>query len=132
MSVNYVAILVSAVLAMVVGAVWYGPLFGKMWMKLSGMKMEDAKKTDMSKAYGLTFVGWLLVAFVLAHFVQYTDSMTFADGAMTAFWAWLGFALPTAIGTTVFEGKPMQLLLLNKCHDLTAMLLMGGILTVWT
>ena len=44
--VNLLAVLAAAVATMVLGAIWYGPLFGKSWMsahgytpeKLAGMK----------------------------------------------------------------------------------------------
>ena len=43
--VNYWAILVSGVAAVVIGAVWYSPgVFGKAWMQLVGFKKEDMKK----------------------------------------------------------------------------------------
>ena len=34
-TINYIAVLVSAVIGMAIGALWYSPLlFGKIWMKL--------------------------------------------------------------------------------------------------
>ena len=41
--VNYVAILACGISAMVIGSIWYGPLFGKTWMQLTGKKMEDKR-----------------------------------------------------------------------------------------
>lgn len=38
--VNYLAILVAAVLSMVLGFLWYGPLFGKEWTKLMGVTLS--------------------------------------------------------------------------------------------
>lgn len=35
-SINYWAVLVSAFCAFFIGWIWYGPLFGKLWMKLNG------------------------------------------------------------------------------------------------
>ncbi len=36
--INYWAVLVAAVVSMVIGALWYSPvLFGKLWMKYSGL-----------------------------------------------------------------------------------------------
>ncbi|HLD39833.1 MAG TPA: DUF1761 family protein, partial [Candidatus Nanoarchaeia archaeon] len=33
---NYLAVLVAAIAAYVVGFLWYGPVFGKKWMALMG------------------------------------------------------------------------------------------------
>ncbi|MDO8488446.1 MAG: DUF1761 family protein [bacterium] len=37
--VNYLAILAAAVLSMVLGFLWFGPLFGQTWMKLMGLAL---------------------------------------------------------------------------------------------
>ena len=36
MSVNYWAVFVSAIASMVIGSIWYGPLFGKMFIREMG------------------------------------------------------------------------------------------------
>ena len=38
---DYLAVVVGAVVFMVVGYVWYGPLFGKQWSAASGQPMES-------------------------------------------------------------------------------------------
>ena len=56
--INYVAVLVAAVANMILGSLWFGPIFGKMWVKASGMtreKMEEAKKKGMAGSYALMF-----------------------------------------------------------------------------
>ena len=40
-SINYLAVLVSAVSAMVLGFLWFGPLFGKEWSKAMGWTEEQ-------------------------------------------------------------------------------------------
>ena len=68
--INYYAVLVCGISNMVLGYLWYGALFGKQWMALSGItpeKIEAAKSKGMAKGYLLSFVGALLMAFVLAH-----------------------------------------------------------------
>lgn len=41
MLINYYAVVASSVLAMVVGAIWYGPLFGKKWLEITGANTSD-------------------------------------------------------------------------------------------
>ena len=66
--INYWAVVVAAVVAFVVGAVWYTPLlFGNEYMKLRGMN-PDAM-ADMRPPAGELlgeFVRYLVIAFVLA------------------------------------------------------------------
>ena len=53
--INYIAVVGAAVAAMVIGFLWYGPLFGKQWTKLMNFdkkKIDEAKRKGMGKIYG--------------------------------------------------------------------------------
>ena len=75
MEINYLAILVCGVVAMIIGSIWYGPLFGKAYMRVIGadklspeeMKQEQKKIKGM---YFLQFVLSLWTAYILAHFIE--------------------------------------------------------------
>jgi hypothetical protein len=57
------AVVVAAIVSMVIGGLWYGPLFGKMWVELSGMteeKVATAKAKGMWKSYLIMFIGSLI------------------------------------------------------------------------
>src|SRR3989344_4713354 len=92
--INLMAVVLAAIASMVLGFVWYGPLFGKQWMKLSGMTqkdMETAKKKGMEKMHAIAMMGSLVMAYVMTHFIQYVGAMTAELGAQLGFWLWLGF-----------------------------------------
>lgn len=132
--VNYVAVVVGAITAFLIGMVWYSPmLFGNTWMKLSGMNDKKIKagkhKVMMSMAGGLATA--LLTSFVLAHFVDYAGATTVLGGAMAGFWAWLGFVVTTQVGGVLWEGKPFKLFLLNAAQSLVALAVIGVINAVW-
>ena len=136
--INYLAVFVSAVVSMVVGSLWYGPLFGKPWMALMGMTKESmaaSKAKGMAKSYFLMFVGSLLMAFTLAHAVvfasTYLNIWGVAAGLMGGFWNWLGFIVPVTLGVVLWENKPWKLWFLNVGYYLVNLLVMGVILSVW-
>ena len=133
--INYLAILVSSVVSMMLGALWYSPLlFGKEWMKLMGIdekKMKGMKKKGVAKSYILGFIGNLITTFVLAHFVRYTGAESFIDGMQTALLIWIGFVATVMLGTILWEGKPVRLYLINSAYYLVMLLIAGGILAVW-
>jgi hypothetical protein len=56
----------------------------------------------------LAFVGSLVAAYVLAHFVRYTSAETAAGGAKTGLWLWLGFVVTTNLNTVFFEFRPRR------------------------
>lgn len=132
--INYFAILLCGVAAMVIGYLWYGPLFGKEWMKLVGMtkdKMEKAK-ADMPVTYGIMFGSSLVMAYALAHFVWYAapGSLTLFIAVKTALWAWIGFVATVSLSRFIFapEKKPYTLLAIDAGYYLAVLVTMAAIL----
>jgi hypothetical protein len=130
--INTLAVVLAAVSTMVVGSLWYGPLFGKEWMKLTGHKPDPAKKKEMGKLYALQFLGSLVMAYVMAHTMVFAASYMkvtgVSAGLSNAFWSWLGFVAPITLGTVLWDGKPWKLFAINAGHYLATMLVMGAIL----
>ncbi|HTM67847.1 MAG TPA: DUF1761 domain-containing protein [Candidatus Binatia bacterium] len=141
--INYLAVLACGVSSMVVGSLWYGPLFGKPWAKLMGftpekmeaMKKDPAGKKKMMRSYGLMFLGSLVMAYVLAHAIVFAGAYLKVTGApaglMGALWNWLGFIVPVSMGVVLWDGKPWKLFFINVGHYLASLCVMGLILSLW-
>ncbi|QXP73228.1 DUF1761 domain-containing protein [Tenacibaculum sp. HL-MS23] len=65
MKFNFLICALAALVPMIIGFVWYGPLFGKAWMKEMGFTEESLKGGNMLKIFGLSYVCSFLIAFVL-------------------------------------------------------------------
>ena len=133
--VNYFALLAAIVANMVLGFLWYGPLFGKTWMRLSGMNPESAKPAGMGKTYALMTLGTIIMTFVLLHSLvfasTYTHTTGISAGLMVGFWSWLGFIAPVTLGSVLWEQKSWKLWVLNNAYYLVVLMIMGIILAVW-
>ena len=133
--INYLAVLVAAVASVVLGFLWYGPLFGKTWAQLMGFdkkKMAEAKKKGMPKqTWILMILGTLVTSYVLAHFVDYLDATNLAGALQAGFWLWLGFIVPVQLGMVLWEGKPWKLYILNVAYYLVNLSIMATILALW-
>lgn len=136
--INYWAVLVSAIVSMWVGFMWYGPIFGKMWLKLARIDHQDievAKRRGMWKIYLISFIGSLLTAYALAHGLifgnAYLGMSGIGAGLQGAFWYWLGFFVPVTASAYLWEGKPAKLWWLNAAYYLVSLGVMSVILTVW-
>jgi hypothetical protein len=137
--VNYLVVFAAAVSNMVVGFLWYGPLLGKKWAALMGwgsMSAEQvaAKKKMATSSYAISFVGALVMAYVLAHVIFFAN--VYATGGLhsglaSGFIMWLGFVAPVTIGSVVWDGKPWMLWAINSGYYLAALLVMGAILGYW-
>jgi Protein of unknown function (DUF1761) len=72
--VNEIAVIVSALLALALGSIWYSPLvFGKHWQKAAGLSDADLVLTPnaLMRALLIAFVSNAIVLFVLAHVVRF-------------------------------------------------------------
>ncbi len=125
----YIDVVAAAIASMVLGMLWYGPVFGKTWAKLSGIKM-DAKKKGMWPAYLATFVGSLITAYVLNTFLSFAGAATPEAAALVGAWAWLGFVATTSLGGVLWKGESTNLYLLNGAHGLINFALMAVVLVL--
>lgn len=76
MNVNEIAILVSTLLAIAVGSIWYSPLvFGKHWQKAAGLTDADLELTKpmFLRLLSVAFVSNVCMLFALAHAVRFAD-----------------------------------------------------------
>ena len=128
-NINWIAVIVGAIVAYALGALWYSPvLFGKAWMKLSGV--GEPKKKGMAKSYVAGFATQLVTAFVLSAFVGTLGASTATEGAIVGFWIWLGFLATTMFGMVLWENKPVKLYLISAVQVLVALKVMGAIVAV--
>ena len=127
--INYLAVLVAAILNMAIGALWYSPLlFARPWMRLTGRKMGEG---NAGLGYALAALCSLVTAYVLAHFISLVNANSFGTGAATGFWAWLGFVATAFAASFAFEGRPSRLFGIVTGYSLVSLVLMGGLLGAW-
>ena len=131
--INFLAVVVAAVAPMVLGAVWYGPLLGKAWMRAHGHtpeRLEEMQK-GMGRAYGLSFVCYLVMATVLAYLMLWIGAITVPGGVWLAFLCWLGFAATIGMTAHLFSDRKPATYLIDVAYQLVYMLAMGAILGAW-
>lgn len=133
MLMNYLAILVAAIAGMVVGFLWYGPVFGKIWIKLSGFtpeQMAAAQARGMKKEYLLSFLGLLITAGVLEKVIS-TISLNMKGTLMFVLMGWLAFLVPSFLNSVLWEGKSWKLYFLNIAERLVTFSVIAEILVLF-
>ena len=137
MEINFVAVIVAAVVAFVIGFLFHGPLFGKVWMKLADIHPTGNEKfSDMIPQMVGNMVMNVVCASVLAMFIFVTSSFyhnvgNVVGGMGIAFWAWLGFLVTSTSMDVIWMGKSKQLWMFEVVASLTSFLAMGAILAWW-
>lgn len=133
--INIWAVLVSAIASMVIGSIWYGPLFGKMFMKEMGMdqwneEKKIAERKKMMPAYAKQFIASLVMFYVFAWIGAGLNQITVIGGLTGAFWVWIGFVVPLKLGDALWGGK-MVLFWLGIGNMLVTLLAAGVIIGAW-
>ncbi len=133
------AILVSAVVAFVIGFLFHGPLFGKLWMKLANITPTGNEK--MSDMYGQmfwNFVANILTACVIAILINVAGSSAFmidysamCVGLTVAFLGWLGFIFTGSSMEVIWMKKSWKLWAFECVSSLVMLLAMGAIIASW-
>lgn len=132
--VQYLAVLVAAVIQFVIGWLWYGMIFQQAWIEATGVTMEMAQNMtggQMAMTSIGSFVAFFIVYYVMAHFVWYTKSTTAKQGAQTGFWSWLGFVATTLLVNQLYTLKPFTLWLIDSGYWLVSMVVGGILLAGW-
>ncbi len=62
---DFLPLLVASLIPTIIGFIWYGPLFGKTWMSITGMTEEKMKSANMPLLFGLSFLLALILAVVI-------------------------------------------------------------------
>jgi hypothetical protein len=129
---NYLAVLVAAVVNMVIGGIWYSPvLFAKPWMALNNMTPESMKNVKPGPLYAQSFAATLVSYFILALAINSLSISTALDGLKTGFCIWLGFITTVQFTANVFSPKKIQAYFIDTGYQLVATLTAGVILAVW-
>ena len=137
MPINYLAIIVCAVLAMVVGALWYGPLFGKKWMTIVKADPNDiATRAKMKKNAGpLYFIQFILVLFQIWILAYYIQGWKDASGLENSLWIWAAFIMPTIAATAMWNNDSAKVsgarFLIQSGYQLVVFVMFWLILGNW-
>jgi hypothetical protein len=134
---NYLAILVAAIVAFAVGAIWFGPkTFFPVWWKLQGRKPEEAAGSgNVGLMFGLTFVAQLIMGFAVALVLRLEELagyiVTIGTGLQVGLLLGVFVAAAASLSHRLFAGHGYRVWLLEVGNDIAAILAMALILSVW-
>jgi hypothetical protein len=122
--VDWIASIVAAVAAFVLGGLWYSPaLFAKQWQQDAGLSDEQLAASNKARIFSSAFVLCLLGAIVFSMFLGPDPSVALGLGAGAAagiFWVAGSFGV-----NYLFELKPMRLWLINGGYHAVQFTLYG-------
>lgn len=130
--VNLLAVVLGTVAFFVVGAIWYGPLFGKSWRAMNGITDEMVKAGPREGQNPtwlimlLAFLFEMIVVLMLGHNIARTSPAPHVVMMMA-----VGFGaliMTPALGINyLFQMRPGKLFLIDAAHFIVGMAAVGGV-----
>lgn len=129
--INWFAVVAATAVTFALGGLWFGPLFGKAWMKELGVDPENAKSGDMGKIFGYSIAFTFVMAYCLAMFFGFGADVTAITGALYGFLAGFGWVSLSIAVNSQFEGRSWKYVWITGGYWTLAFTLMGLILGLW-
>jgi uncharacterized membrane protein len=107
---SYTVLAIAVIVQFILGAIWYGPLFGKMWMKIVGAEdCTPEKMKEMQKKMIPYYVIQILITLVMTVVLWAAISLNAGVSPyVTALWVLAGFIIPTQISGVIWSGTKME------------------------
>ncbi|MCX6755799.1 MAG: DUF1761 domain-containing protein [Candidatus Nomurabacteria bacterium] len=138
LQINFIAVLVSAVVAFILGFLFHGPVSGKLWMKLANIHPTGNEKlSDMIPQMAWNLFSNIVTAAVMAMIfgLVFSSSLmgpaTWLRGAIMGVLLWLGFLVTSSSIDVIWMGKNYKLWLFECGCSLVVMSVIGAILASW-
>lgn len=127
--INWIAVLIGTVFNMALGALWYGPLFGKLWRKIVQMEQEDLQSSAVM--YLLPLVMALISSYILAVLIEGLAITVWWQGLVIGVVIWLGIGSTAVFTTGTFENSSRGAWLLFTLYYLVVFAVEGVVFAVW-
>jgi hypothetical protein len=108
-------------------------LFGRQWIAAHGYTPEKLAemRQGMGKAYGITFVCYLVLAAVMNILINRMLIATALGGVKLGAIIWLGFAATIGLTANVFSEKRFAVYLIDTTYQLMYLIAVAVVLAVW-
>jgi hypothetical protein len=127
--VNWIAVVLGAAFSMLLGFLWYGPLFGRLWLRSIGKKEEEL--SGSAGMYVFAFLGALVSAYVLAVLVGALGITVWWRGAVLGAVVSVGIGSMAALVNGIFHRISGIAWLLFALYQLVLNTAEGLVFAVW-
>ncbi|HMR89315.1 MAG TPA: DUF1761 domain-containing protein [Saprospiraceae bacterium] len=133
---NWLAILASVVVSMVIGFLWYGALFQQQWMAGNGITVnedetamfKDGVALDMSMTPMIVNILFMVVyAFIMNWLINKTNSYGWQSGMMVGLAVGVTHTLNVIVGN-LFASNPSSLSMVDGSYSLVLFTVMGTVI----
>jgi hypothetical protein len=132
--INWLAVVLAAIVQIAIGFAWYGYLFQAPWMAAVGIPPEAAAAADgaaMAAPMIVSVLSAFAIAILLSLIVSHSNDWGVLGGLGWGFLLWLLLALPMHAIPNVWAGRDWMLTIIDGGEALAALLAAGFIIGIW-
>ena len=132
-SISLLAVVVATIAGFIISSIWYSDsVFGASWQRATGASHKPLHASW--KQYLSSIISNLILAYILAHFVQFAlIAMNLpgeiVDGAIVGAWAWLGFVATTGFVNIYHKKQSIELWVIETGQHLVSFVIMAILVT---
>lgn len=126
--ITWWTLLIGVVVNFIAGMLWYGPIFGKVWMGLVGLSEKDIQEGGNKLVYLGSLIMALITTYTLNILFNLIDPATIPAAIAVGLLIWFGFILLPTINHYAYESRPAKLLLINCFYDFIPITIMSIVL----
>jgi hypothetical protein len=108
---------------------WYGPLFGKLWLKVIGKNEKELKSSP--GMYFAPMAGALVSAYILAVLISGLGVTVWWQGMLLGAAVWIGMGAAAVFTTGTFEGTPRAASVIYSAYQIVVFAVQGVLFSVW-
>jgi hypothetical protein len=134
-SINWLAVLVATLATFILGGLWYGALFKKLWQRLHGYSDDQIKQMQKARPpaffFGVMLASYFVMSVVLSIILAAAGITTAAGGITLAVLVWFGIAAAIAMTDWVSSDRRLASFGLDLAYQFCFLVMMGAILGGW-
>ncbi len=129
--INYLAFAVAVVVYFAIGGLWFSALFGKAWLSLTGLRMDDDAKKNVGKIFAVTFLINIIICFAAVCVVQ----LVHPAGAMAAVKLGVllggGFMAAPCAMNYMYAQRDIKLTMIDAGYHVVSITVVTVLLSLW-
>lgn len=130
LDVSWLSVVVAGLAGMMIGGLWYGPLFGEAWVRRVGFRKEDIQTSEVNVAMTVALGTTLVKAYLVALLLQAAGAKGALAGLVVGSLAGAIIALSVWMNQ-MFERRSGGFIAISVSNHLVVLAAMGAILGAW-